>query len=69
MGAARKGDWQGTEYRPEDVQSKERVAMPRISLSERQRSFKEIDLGFSEEQAKTEAERCLMLCGMQKGKK
>ena len=69
MGAARKGDWQGTEYRPEDVPSKERVAMPRISLSERQRSFKEIDLGFSEEQAKTEAERCLMLCGMQKGKK
>ena len=69
MSAARKGDWQGMEFSPEDAPLKERVAMPRISLSERQRSFKEIDLGFSEEQAKTEAERCLMLCGMQKGKK
>jgi hypothetical protein len=57
------------EFRPEDAPLKERVAMPRISLSERQRSFKEIDLGFNEEQAKSEAERCLMLCGMQKGKK
>ena len=69
MSVARKADWQGMEFRPEDAPLKERVAMPRISLSERQRSFKEIDLGFSEEQAKTEAERCLMLCGMQKGKK
>jgi NADPH-dependent glutamate synthase beta subunit-like oxidoreductase len=69
MSAARKGDWQGMEFRPEDAPLKERVAMPRISLSERQRSFKEIDLGFNEEQAKSEAERCLMLCGMQKGKK
>ena len=42
--------------------------MPRISLKERKRSFKEIDLGFSEEKAKLEAERCLRICGIQRAK-
>lgn len=67
--AARRGEWQGMEFRPEHVQARQRVDMPRISLSERQRSFKEIDLGFSEQEAKAEAERCLMLCGIQRARK
>ncbi len=36
-----------------------RVEMPRISLDERLRSFKEIDLGLTEEMVVAEAERCL----------
>lgn len=67
--AARRGEWQGMEFRPEHVQARQRVDMPRISLSERQRSFKEIELGFSEQEAKAESERCLMLCGIQRARK
>lgn len=36
--------------------------MPMLSLEERKLSFKEVELGFSEEQAATEANRCLS-CG------
>ena len=68
MSAGPKAVWQGIEFKPEDAQLKERVTMPRIPLSERKRSFKEIDLGFNEGQARIEADRCLMLCGMQKAK-
>lgn len=39
-----------------------RAKMPHISPSERKTSFKEVNLGFSEEQAKCEAMRCLE-CG------
>jgi len=68
MSAGPKADWQGIEFKPEDAQLKERVIMPRIPLSERKRSFKEIDLGLNEGQARNEADRCLMLCGIQKAK-
>jgi NADPH-dependent glutamate synthase beta subunit-like oxidoreductase len=64
--AARRREWQGMEFRPEHVQARERVAMPRTSLSEGQRSFKEIELGFGEQEARAEADRCLRLCGIQR---
>jgi formate dehydrogenase major subunit len=40
-----------------------RNKMPDIHLEERQDSFKEVELGFSEEQAQNEARRCLQ-CGL-----
>jgi NADPH-dependent glutamate synthase beta subunit-like oxidoreductase len=58
-------EWKGLEFAPDHVDSKEREPMPRLSISERTRTFKEIDLGFSEEQARREAERCLRICGIQ----
>ena len=59
-------DWKGLEFAPENTEKKDRGSIPRISISERIETFNEIDLGFSEEQARCEAERCLRLCGMQK---
>jgi NADPH-dependent glutamate synthase beta subunit-like oxidoreductase len=59
-------DWKGIEYVPEDTESRERTVLPRLSLSERKGNFKEIDLGFGEEQARGEAERCLRICGIQR---
>jgi hypothetical protein len=41
--------------------------MSRLPLDERNTAFKEVDLGFNEEEARCEADRCLRLCGMQKG--
>ncbi|MBP2644769.1 MAG: FAD-dependent pyridine nucleotide-disulfide oxidoreductase [Firmicutes bacterium] len=38
--------------------------MPMLNKSERSRNFKEVELGFSEEQARSEAQRCLS-CGCQ----
>lgn len=43
------------------VQVKPRVQMPKLTFSER-KTFKEVNLGFTEENAKAEAERCLN-CG------
>ena len=57
--------WKGIDLLPVNEGRKERELMPRLSLPERMRSFKEVDLGFNEEQAKSEAERCLRICGIQ----
>lgn len=58
-------DWKGIEFTNERVESIPRQTMRKLSLVERKRTVKELDLGFSEEEAKREAERCLRLCGMQ----
>jgi NADPH-dependent glutamate synthase beta subunit-like oxidoreductase len=59
-------DWRGIEFTNGRVESIPRQSMRKLSLVERKRTVKEIDLGFSEEEAKREAERCLRLCGMQR---
>jgi len=48
--------WMGEET---DFSSKQRVSMPVSSVSERLRSFDLIQLGYSEEEARKEANRCL----------
>ncbi|MHA2404723.1 MAG: FAD-dependent oxidoreductase [Candidatus Kariarchaeaceae archaeon] len=48
---------------PSDVVKKDRQTMPLLSASERSSNFKEVTLGFSEEAAISEAERCLNCAG------
>jgi NADPH-dependent glutamate synthase beta subunit-like oxidoreductase len=48
--------WMGEE---KDFSSRKRVSMPESSVSERLRSFDLIQLGYSEEEARKEANRCL----------
>ena len=48
---------------PEFVEKKPRAVMPAIAAEERVKSFVEFELGFTEEQAIAEAERCLE-CGL-----
>jgi formate dehydrogenase beta subunit len=48
---------------PSNTEKKERQIMPVLSASERISNFKEVSLGFSEETAITEAERCLNCAG------
>ena len=67
-GKVRREEWKGLEFTVEGAEKRERESMPRISLKERKRSFTEIDLGFSEEKAKLEADRCLRICGIQRAK-
>lgn len=55
-GEKRKKLWLGEE---KDFVSRERVDMPTLSLRERVRSFKLVQLGFSEQEARREAGRCL----------
>jgi NADPH-dependent glutamate synthase beta subunit-like oxidoreductase len=64
-GARPKRNWKGIEFVPEDAKLKEREPMARIQLTERKRTFKEIALGFNEEQATREADRCFRTCGIQ----
>ena len=59
-------DWKGIEFEPNGVKSAARQAMSRLTLAERGRTFREVDLGFNEEEARREAERCLRVCGMQR---
>ena len=47
---------------PENEPRKKREPVPEISTEERKKSFKEVEIGYSEEQAKKEAERCIN-CG------
>jgi NADPH-dependent glutamate synthase beta subunit-like oxidoreductase len=63
--AGRSGHWIGMDFTPQDIDMRERESMNRLSIAERKRTFKEIDLGFSEEQAISEAERCFRICGIQ----
>jgi NADPH-dependent glutamate synthase beta subunit-like oxidoreductase len=64
--AGRAQRWKGIEYRPEVTEKGERQTMPRLSLFERKRTFDEVDQGFSERQARCEAERCFRICGIQR---
>lgn len=59
-------EWKGCEFRPENVELKERESIPRLSLDERETTFKEINQGFNEKEARSEADRCFRICGIQK---
>ena len=48
---------------PSNVEKKERQSMPLLAASERVSNFKEVVLGFNEEAAIAEAERCLNCAG------
>ncbi len=61
-------DWKGVEFEPKDVERADRQPMLRLSVAERAGTFDEVDLGFNEQQASREADRCLRLCGIQKAK-
>lgn len=57
--------WKGIELKPKDVEQLDRQPMQRLSIAQRKNNFEEIDLGFSEQQARLEAGRCLKICGTQ----
>ena len=59
-------DWKGIELASKDVELMERESMPCLPPEERKRTFKEVDLGFSEEQSIREAQRCFRICGIQR---
>jgi NADPH-dependent glutamate synthase beta subunit-like oxidoreductase len=59
-------DWQGIAYAPADTEKRQRESILRLSLDKRKATFKEVDLGFTVEQARCEADRCLKICGMQR---
>jgi len=54
-----KGEWIKAEKDIEGLPEKRRVAMPEISVKARRDNFKEIQLGYTAEQAIEEAKRCL----------
>jgi hypothetical protein len=60
-------EWKGMEFEADNVEHTTRQSMSRLPVAERNTAFKEVDLGFNEEEARCEADRCLRLCGMQKG--
>jgi len=59
----REKDWSYEQPDIEGEPSKPRMGMKHLSLDERKRNFKEIALGFREDEARKEAERCLK-CGI-----
>lgn len=59
-------NWKGITDAFKGAGIKEREPMSLLSLPERKQTFKEVELGFSEDQAKKEAGRCLRICGLQK---
>ena len=44
---------------PKKIESRPRAKMPVLPVAERKHNYKEVELGFSEEQAKAEAARCV----------
>jgi heterodisulfide reductase subunit A len=46
-----------------EVEKKPRVKMPTLPVAERERNFNEVDQGFNEEEAISEAKRCLSCAG------
>ena len=62
----RRKRWQGLTSVPEGLEAQPRVAMPCLPLAQRLRTFEEVELGFTEKQARQEAARCSRLCGVQK---
>jgi NADPH-dependent glutamate synthase beta subunit-like oxidoreductase len=67
IGADRPLEWKGIELEPQNVECLDRQQMQRLSIAQRRNSFEEIDLSFSEQQARLEAGRCLRICGTQMG--
>ena len=67
--SGREETWKGMAYEPDKKDASARQPMPRLPVVQRSHSFKEVELGFKEQQATQEALRCLKLCGMQKGEK
>ena len=65
IGADRPLEWKGIELEPQNVERLDRQQMQRLSITRRRNGFEEIDLGFSEQQARLEAGRCLKICGTQ----
>jgi len=65
INSGRSHKWNSIEFEPQNVKFAERQQMQRLSIAERRNSFKEIDSGFSEQQARLEAERCFRICGTQ----
>ena len=63
--AGRSQKWNSIEFEPQKVKLASRQQMQRCSVAGRRNSFKEINLGFNEQQARLEAERCLRICGTQ----
>lgn len=59
-------EWRAVPYTPRVLETRERECMARLCLDDRKCTFREVDLGFSEEQARCEAERCFKICGMQR---
>jgi len=59
-------DWKGMAFTPEKRALNKREPMLRLSTPERKKTFKEVNLGFSEEQSVREADRCFKICGVQK---
>ncbi len=47
-----------------DLEMRERQVMPALPVSERVQNFKEVELGFTEEMAIAEAQRCMLCAGM-----
>jgi len=66
--ADRSQKWNSIEFEPQNVKLADRQQMQRLSIDRRKSSFEEIDSGFSEQQARLEAKRCLRICGTQKGR-
>jgi formate dehydrogenase major subunit len=48
-----------TSHEIDDFKIKKRQVMPKLSLSARQNNFNEVELGFTENMAVKEAQRCL----------
>ncbi|GAH10573.1 unnamed protein product, partial [marine sediment metagenome] len=46
------------------IEKKERVAVPMLPVTDRRENFAEVELGLNSEQAKAEANRCLICQGM-----
>ncbi len=65
INAGRSHEWNSIEFEPKNVKFAKRQQMQRLSISQRKNSFEEIDSGFSEQQARLEAERCFGICGTQ----
>ena len=63
ISAGRGKDWSYPEVDVSGRPKKRRTAMGRLDLEERRHNFKEVALGFSEEEARDEAARCLA-CGI-----
>lgn len=66
--AGRDDEWKAIQFKPQAAERAAREPMPRLGLAERGVTFKEVELGFSEEEARREAGRCLRICGIQKAK-
>jgi len=63
MKADREYDMKATEFVPIGIKKAKRAKMPKLPVEKRENNFDEVNLGFSEEQAVKEADRCLN-CGI-----